>query len=42
MVHDIVRDGDKHSHKTFGLGRSRFYAASHLKTEAKQFSMSTM
>ena len=31
MVYDIVGDGDKHSYETFGLGRPRFHATSHLK-----------
>ena len=31
MVYDRVADRDKHSHETFGLGKSRFHATSHLK-----------
>ena len=41
MVYDRVCDEDKHSYETFGLGRPRFYATSHLKIEAKQFFMNT-
>ena len=37
MVYDRVGDWDKISKENFGLGRPRFRAASHLKTEAKLF-----
>ena len=36
MVHNRVGDGDKFLYKKFGLERSRFQAASHLKIEVKE------
>ena len=38
MVYDRVGDGDKHAYETL-IGRPRFHATSHLKTEAKEFFM---
>ena len=36
MVYDRVGGGDKFSYKNFGLGRSHFYATSHLKIETRE------
>ena len=39
MVYDRMCGGDKRLCETFGLGRPRFHATSHLTTKAKQFFM---